>query len=92
MADKSVQVSVELLGKTQQFTCESGQEHILLEAVSLLNTRVCEMRQRATVRNDHNALLLAALHLCHEYNALQKEQKNTSHTLQMLCEKLSQAK
>ncbi|WMN58362.1 cell division protein ZapA [Pseudoalteromonas xiamenensis] len=92
MANKTIQVTADVLGKPQQFTCTLGQEQELYDAVSLLNRRVEEMKNRSTVRNEHNALLMAALHLCHEVNALNKDANNTSSALKTLCEKLSSTK
>lgn len=89
MVEKTIQVSAELLGKKQQFSCTEGQQEELLAAIALLNTRVDEMRNRSTVRNEHNALLMAALHLCHEVNALKKVNDTTTSKIQALNEKLS---
>lgn len=89
MVEKTIQVSAELLGKTQQFSCTPGQQGELLAAIELLNSRVNEMRSRSTVRNEHNALLMAALHLCHEVNDLNKKSEHTQNRLQLLHEKLS---
>ncbi|KID58000.1 cell division protein ZapA [Pseudoalteromonas luteoviolacea] len=73
MTDKVSQVAVTLLGKSHQFSCAEGQEQALIDAVELLNSRVDEMKRRDTVRTDQNALLMAALHLCHDFQALEKE-------------------
>ncbi|MCF6438988.1 cell division protein ZapA [Pseudoalteromonas luteoviolacea] len=73
MTDKVSQVAVTLLGKSHQFSCAEGQEQALINAVELLNSRVDEMKRRDTVRTDQNALLMAALHLCHDFQALEQE-------------------
>jgi cell division protein ZapA len=77
MSQKTNQVEVSLLGKTHQFACTEGQEAALLDAAALLNSTVEEMKQRSTIRNEHNALLMAALHLCHDLQA----QKTTQESL-----------
>lgn len=59
-------VTVELLGKEQQFACPDGQEEALKAAAKNLNDLVEKMKQRSTVRNDYKALLMAALNLSHE--------------------------
>ncbi|MBA6408323.1 MAG: cell division protein ZapA [Pseudoalteromonas distincta] len=59
-------VTVELLGKEQQFACPEGQEDALIAAAKNLNDLVEQMKQRSTVRNDQKALLMAALNLSHE--------------------------
>lgn len=59
-------VTVELLGKEQQFACPEGQEEALLAAAKNLNDLVEQMKQRSTVRNEQKALLMAALNLSHE--------------------------
>jgi len=82
MSQKTIQVEVSLLGKTHQFACTEGQESALLDAAALLNSTVEEMKQRSSIRNEHNALLMAALHLCHDIQA-----QKTAH--QGLIDKLS---
>ncbi|ALS31685.1 MULTISPECIES: cell division protein ZapA [Pseudoalteromonas] len=59
-------VTVELLGKEQQFACPPGQEEALKAAAKNLNDLVEQMKQRSTVKNEQNALLMAALNLSHE--------------------------
>ncbi|MCF2857346.1 cell division protein ZapA [Pseudoalteromonas sp. SMS1] len=88
MTDKVSQVAVTLLGKSHQFSCSEGQEQALVNAVDLLNKRVDEMKRRDTVRTDQNALLMAALHLCHEYQALQQEQQSAKQYSQQLAQRL----
>ena len=51
-------VTVELLGKEQQFACPAGQEEALKAAAKNLNDLVEQMKQRSTVRNDQKALLM----------------------------------
>ena len=70
MSQKTNQVEVSLLGKTHQFACTEGQEAALLDAAALLNSTVEEMKQRSSIRTEHNALLMAALHLCHDLQAV----------------------
>ncbi|KZN40450.1 cell division protein ZapA [Pseudoalteromonas luteoviolacea] len=89
MTNKVSQVAVTLLGKSHQFSCSEGQEQALVNAVDLLNERVDEMKRRDTVRTDQNALLMAALHLCHEYQALQQDQQSAKQHSQQLVERLS---
>ncbi|MCO7189459.1 MULTISPECIES: cell division protein ZapA [unclassified Pseudoalteromonas] len=89
MSESPEQVTVTLLGKSHQFSCTPGQQQALIDAVGLLNGRVDEMRQRDTVRSDHNALLLAALHLCHELLALQSDTQQVEQTLQQLTQRIS---
>ncbi|KAF7768731.1 hypothetical protein PCIT_a3218 [Pseudoalteromonas citrea] len=89
MPEKTNQVEVTLLGKTHQFACTEGQENLLLDAANLLNERVDKMKQRSTVRNEQNALLLAALHLCHDLQALEHQQSSQQQAQQTLVEKLS---
>jgi cell division protein ZapA len=89
MSESPEQVTVTLLGKSHQFSCTPGQQQALIDAVDLLNGRVDEMRQRNTVRSDHNALLLAALHLCHELLALQNDTHQAEQTLQQLTQRIS---
>ncbi|MBQ4811985.1 cell division protein ZapA [Pseudoalteromonas luteoviolacea] len=89
MTDKASQVAVTLLGKSHQFSCSEGQEQALVDAVTLLNERVDEMKRRDTVRTDQNALLMAALHLCHEYQALLHEQQSAQQSSQQLVARLS---
>ena len=69
MSQKTNQVEVNLLGKTHQFACTEGQEYALLDAAALLNSTVEEMKQRSSIRTEHNALLMAALHQCHDIQA-----------------------
>ncbi|OHU86312.1 MULTISPECIES: cell division protein ZapA [Pseudoalteromonas] len=88
MTEKSNQVEVTLLGKTHQFACTEGQEQLLLDAVALLNQRVDEMKQKSTVRNEQNALLLAALHLCHDLQDLQRVNNSQQTQQQTLIDKL----
>ena len=90
MTEKSNQVEVTLLGKTHQFACTEGQENVLLDAVALLNQRVDEMKQRSTVRNEQNALLLAALHLCHDLQALEQSNQSQQNQQKALVERLTQ--
>ncbi|MEI5640483.1 MULTISPECIES: cell division protein ZapA [unclassified Pseudoalteromonas] len=89
MSEQNNQVTVTLLGKEHQFACAPDQEEALHNAVALLDKRVEEMRQRSTVRNDHNALLLAALHLCHDLQALESQQQQQAQQLAQLVAKLS---
>ncbi|CAM4084240.1 cell division protein ZapA [Pseudoalteromonas byunsanensis] len=88
MTEKSNQVEVTLLGKTHQFACTEGQEQLLLDAVALLNQRVDEMKQKSSVRNEQNALLLAALHLCHDLQDLQRIKNSQQTQQQTLIDKL----
>ncbi|CCQ11085.1 hypothetical protein PALB_19590 [Pseudoalteromonas luteoviolacea B = ATCC 29581] len=88
-SEKTIKVTATVLGKAQQFTCTPGQEKELIEAVELLNHRVEQMRGRTTVRNDYNALLMAALHLCHDYNAVKTQSDATNSALKSLCDKLN---
>ncbi|MBQ4849405.1 cell division protein ZapA [Pseudoalteromonas sp. MMG013] len=88
MSEKINQVDVTLLGKTHQFACSEGQENVLLDAANLLNERVTQMKQRATVRNEQNALLLAALYLCHDLQALEQQQQTHHQSQQILIDKL----
>jgi len=69
MSQKTTQVEVNLLGKTHQFACTEGQESALLNAAALLNNTVEDMKQRSSIRTEQNALLMAALHLCHDLQA-----------------------
>jgi cell division protein ZapA len=89
MSEKTNQVEVTLLGKTHQFACTEGQENLLLDAANLLNERVNKMKERSTVRNEQNALLLAALHLCHDLQALENQHSIEQQAQQTLIEKLS---
>lgn len=88
-AEQSQRVSVELLGQEQEFACPVGQEHALIAAAKHLNDLVEQMKQRSTVRNDHKALLMAALHLSHELLETQGnvEQQQVQHD--QLIDKLS---
>ena len=88
MSEKTNQVDVTLLGKTHQFACSEGQENVLLDAANLLNERVAQMKQRSTVRNEQNALLMAALYLCHDLQALEQQQQTQDKSQQLLVEKL----
>lgn len=89
MSDKTNQVDVTLLGKTHQFSCTEGQENLLLDAASLLNDRVDKIKQRSTVRNEQNALLMAALHLCHDLQALENQKASEQQRQQQLIEKIT---
>ncbi|PHI36806.1 cell division protein ZapA [Pseudoalteromonas sp. GCY] len=88
MSEQNNQVTVTLLGKSHQFACAPDQEEALHNAVALLDRRVEEMRKRSTVRNDHNALLLAALHLCHDLQALEVKQQQDAEFVSTLIDKL----
>ncbi|AUJ71349.1 MULTISPECIES: cell division protein ZapA [Pseudoalteromonas] len=88
MSEQNNQVTVTLLGKSHQFACAPDQEEALHNAVALLDRRVEEMRKRSTVRNDHNALLLAALHLCHDLQALEAKQQQDAEFVSTLIDKL----
>ncbi|MBQ4838349.1 cell division protein ZapA [Pseudoalteromonas luteoviolacea] len=88
MTDKVSQVAVTLLGKSHQFSCPEGQEQALVDAVELLNSRVDEMKRKDTVRTDQNALLMAALHLCHDFQALEQEQQSARAKSNQLVERL----
>ncbi|ASD68417.1 cell division protein ZapA [Pseudoalteromonas piscicida] len=89
MSEQNNQVTVTLLGKSHQFACAPDQEEALHNAVALLDRRVEEMRKRSTVRNDHNALLLAALHLCHDLQALESKQQQNAEFVSTLIDKLA---
>ncbi|GEK09390.1 cell division protein ZapA [Pseudoalteromonas sp. McH1-7] len=89
MSEQNNQVTVTLLGKSHQFACAPDQEQALHNAVALLDRRVEEMRKRSTVRNDHSALLLAALHLCHDLQALELKQQQDADFVSSLLDKLT---
>ncbi|WP_440055008.1 cell division protein ZapA [Pseudoalteromonas sp. T1lg65] len=89
MSEQHNQVTVTLLGKSHQFACAPEQEQALREAVALLEQRVEEMRARSSVRNEHNALLLAALHLCHDLQALEKQHNDCSSEVSRLLSKVA---
>ncbi|MCQ8879397.1 cell division protein ZapA [Pseudoalteromonas shioyasakiensis] len=82
-------VTVELLGKEQQFACPPGQEDALIAAAKHLNDLVEQMKQRSTVRNDQKALLMAALNISHELLELQKQQAIAQQQQDELIDKLS---
>jgi cell division protein ZapA len=89
MGSNNTQVEVTLLGKTHQFACTEGQEQVLLDAVALLNQRVEETKKKSTVKNEQNALLLAALHLCHDLQACERQEKSQKEQQQSLIDKLT---
>ncbi|MDP2635839.1 MAG: cell division protein ZapA [Pseudoalteromonas sp.] len=82
-------VTVELLGKEQQFACPQGQEDALIAAAKHLNDLVEQMKQRSTVRNDQKALLMAALNISHELLEVQKQQATAQQQQDELIDKLS---
>ncbi|WP_394193776.1 cell division protein ZapA [Pseudoalteromonas atlantica] len=82
-------VTVELLGKEQQFACPQGQEEALIAAAKHLNDLVEQMKQRSTVRNDQKALLMAALNISHELLEVQKQQATAQQQQDELIDKLS---
>ncbi|KTF15280.1 cell division protein ZapA [Pseudoalteromonas sp. H105] len=82
-------VTVELLGKEQQFACPQGQEEALIAAAKHLNDLVEQMKQRSTVRNDQKALLMAALNISHELLEMQKQQITAQRQQDGLIDKLS---
>lgn len=82
-------VTVELLGKEQQFACPQGQEDALIAAAKHLNDLVEQMKQRSTVRNDQKALLMAALNISHELLEVQKQQATSQQQQDELIDKLS---
>jgi len=82
-------VTVELLGKEQQFACPQGQEEALIAAAKHLNDLVEQMKQRSTVRNDQKALLMAALNISHELLEVQKQQATAQQLQDELIDKLS---
>jgi cell division protein ZapA len=82
-------VTVELLGKEQQFACPEGQEEALKAAAKNLNDLVEQMKQRSTVRNDQQALLMAALHLSHELLEAQTQKAVDLQQQDQLIDKLS---
>ncbi|MFY8327138.1 cell division protein ZapA [Pseudoalteromonas sp. ZZD1] len=82
-------VTVELLGKEQQFACPQGQEEALIAAAKHLNDLVEQMKQRSTVRNDQKALLMAALNISHELLEVQKQQAIAQQQQDELIDKLS---
>ncbi len=89
MTERQHSITIELLGKTQQFACPAGQEQALIDAAAYLNEQVAAMKQRATVRNDEKALLMAALHLSHELLEERRQRQELSARQQSLCEKLA---
>jgi cell division protein ZapA len=82
-------VTVELLGKEQQFACPEGQEEALKAAAKNLNDLVEQMKQRSTVRNDQQALLMAALNLSHELLEAQTQRAVDLQQQDQLIDKLS---
>lgn len=82
-------VTVELLGKEQQFACPQGQEDALIAAAKHLNDLVEQMKQRSTVRNDQKALLMAALNISHELLEVQSQQAVAQQQQDQLIDKLS---
>ncbi|MDN3379024.1 MULTISPECIES: cell division protein ZapA [unclassified Pseudoalteromonas] len=82
-------VTVDLLGKEQQFACPQGQEEALIAAAKHLNDLVEQMKQRSTVRNDQKALLMAALNISHELLEVQKQQAIAQQQQDELIDKLS---
>lgn len=83
-------VTVELLGKEQQFACPQGQEEALKAAAENLNDLVEQMKKRSTVRNDQKALLMAALNLSHELLEAKTQKIDEQHHQDQLIDKLSQ--
>ena len=83
-------VTVELLGKEQQFACPEGQEEALLAAAKNLNDLVEQMKQRSTVRNEQKALLMAALNLSHELLEAKTQATADLQYQDQLIDKLSQ--
>ncbi|MEL0640246.1 cell division protein ZapA [Pseudoalteromonas aliena] len=83
-------VTVELLGKKQQFACPEGQEDALIAAAKNLNDLVEQMKQRSTVRNDQKALLMAALNLSHELLEAKTQATAEQQYQDKLIDKLSQ--
>ncbi|MBB1294927.1 MAG: cell division protein ZapA [Pseudoalteromonas rhizosphaerae] len=82
-------VTVELLGKEQQFACPAGQEDALIASAKYLNDLVDKMKQRSTVRNDQKALLMAALNISHELLEAKTQQSVTQQQQDQLIDKLS---
>ena len=83
-------VTVELLGKEQQFACPKGQEDALIAAAKHLNDLVDQMKQRSAVRNDQKALLMAALNISHELLEAKNQQISAEHQQDLLIDKLTQ--
>ena len=83
-------VTVELLGKEQQFACPAGQEEALKAAAKNLNDLVEQMKQRSTVRNDQKALLMAALNLSNELLEAKTQKSVELEHQDQLIDKLSQ--
>ena len=88
MSDKITQVEVKVLGKTHQFTCTEGQENLLLDAAELLNKRVNTMKQRSSIKNEQNALLMAALYLCYDLQSIERKQNSEYHQHKTLIDKI----
>ncbi|WP_404341401.1 cell division protein ZapA [Pseudoalteromonas mariniglutinosa] len=85
---QSQRVTVELLGKEHEFACPEGQEDALIAAASNLNNLVERMKQRSSVRNEQNALLMAALNLSHELLESQADLTEHEQSHQRLIDKL----
>ncbi|AQQ00097.1 MULTISPECIES: cell division protein ZapA [Pseudoalteromonas] len=83
-------VTVELLGKEQQFACPEGQEDALIAAAKNLNDLVDKMKKRSTVRSDQKALLMAALNLSHELLEANTQATVEQQQQDQLIDKLSQ--
>ncbi|WP_338365808.1 cell division protein ZapA [uncultured Pseudoalteromonas sp.] len=83
-------VTVELLGKEQQFACPVGQEDALIAAAQNLNDLVEQTKQRSSVRNEQQAILLAALTLSHELLEAKTHASVAQQQQDQLIDKLSQ--
>jgi cell division protein ZapA (FtsZ GTPase activity inhibitor) len=74
-ADREAVNVISILGNEYSLKAPVGEEQALLDAVSLLKSTLADLKRKAPTLIGDKLLVLAALNLCSQQIAMQKEHK-----------------
>ncbi len=75
-------VSVRILGKNYNIKCPPEQAEALRDSARIIETKLRDMKQASSSISTDRILVVTALNLCHELQALKNEKLNTIGTIE----------
>ena len=95
MSGEAVPVNIQILDKEYMVSCPPNEKEALLQAASLLNSRMRQVRDSGKVLGTERMAVMTALNVIHELTRKERERdqymESTGEDIRRLEEKLAQA-
>ena len=69
-----IELNVTIMGNPYRLTCKEGEERVLKEAVSHLDSKMCALRDSAKVKGNDRIAVMAALSVTAEFLSVKAPQ------------------